>query len=146
MPKSRAMLDFFTSKGLRYTPIREAVLSVLVGQGRPLSHAEVKQSVGKRIDRVTLYRTLAALRGAGLVHQILGKDGIWRYSSHDSDALDCPGKHPHFLCLECGKMECLVDQSLPHVEVPSQCAVIGKQLVVYGACGACQKRSSLRKS
>jgi Fur family transcriptional regulator, ferric uptake regulator len=137
--------DIFSSRGLRRTPIREAVLSVLVGQGRPLSNAEVRQSVGERMDRVTLYRTLETLRGAGLVHQILGKDGIWRYGVHAPGFLDCPANHPHFLCLECGKMECLPAQTLPHVEVPSRYAVKGKQLVVYGCCGACGKSGSRRK-
>jgi Fur family ferric uptake transcriptional regulator/Fur family zinc uptake transcriptional regulator len=88
-------------------------------------------------DRVTLYRVLEALRGAGIVHQVQGLDGVWRFCAHDPDRPGCPGDHPHFLCLACGRMICLVGQSLQRVDVPGGCSVEGKQCVVYGRCADC---------
>ena len=126
------------SRGLRRTAVREAVLRALAGRGRPLSHAELARVVGAGVDRVTLYRTLNALHEAGLVHRVLGEDAVRRYSSHDPDAPACPGDHPHFLCLECGRMRCLSGQALPRVTVPRGCQVRGKQLVVFGLCEACR--------
>jgi Fur family ferric uptake transcriptional regulator len=145
MSERRAISDFLALKGLRRTKIRKAVLAVLAEQARPLSHAEVRRSVWKLADRVTLYRTLEALRGAGLVHEVLGEDGIRRYCRNDPVAPGCPGNHPHFLCLQCGKMICLSGQSLPRVSVPEEFAVKGKQLVVFGLCELCSKRSAQRK-
>ena len=101
--------------------------------------------IGSGVDRVTLYRTLETLHRAGLLHQIRGEDGVLRYGSHDPDSPVCPGNHPHFLCVVCGQMRCLVDQRLPRVKVPAGCEVKGKQLVVFGYCEACcSERASAR--
>jgi Fur family ferric uptake transcriptional regulator len=138
MSHARLVSDLFASKGLRRTAVRKTVLAVLTDRGRPLSHAELRRVIGAKVDRVTLYRTLETLHRAGLVHQVLGEDGVWRYCSHDPDTAACPGNHPHFLCLGCGQMVCLADQLLPHVKVPERYEVKGKQLVVFGFCDACK--------
>jgi Fur family ferric uptake transcriptional regulator len=124
--------------GLRRTKAREAVLSLLCMAERPLAHHEiaVRPEAG-RLDRVTLYRTLTALQRAGLVHRIQGVDGVWRFRANATDRVQCPGNHPHFLCLHCGEMSCLDAQRLPWVSVPEGTEVKGKQLVVYGRCGKC---------
>jgi Fur family transcriptional regulator, ferric uptake regulator len=141
-----AAADLLSSRDLRRTAIREKVLSFLIGRGRPLSHAELLRMIGADIDRVTLYRTLETLQKAGLLHQVLGEDGVSRYGSHDPDAPSCPGNHPHFLCRGCGQMLCLSDQAMPHVTVPEHYTVKSKRLVVSGLCAACQGRRSRRKS
>jgi len=112
---------------LRATHQRKVVLRLLVEKGSPLSHSEISSTLVESLDKVTLYRTLQTLKGAGIVHQVQGLDG----------AKGCPGDHPHFLCLHCGKMFCLTDQRLPRVEVPEGMTVEGKQLVVYGCCSEC---------
>jgi Fur family ferric uptake transcriptional regulator/Fur family zinc uptake transcriptional regulator len=89
------------------------------------------------LDKVTLYRTLQTLKTYGIVHQVQGLDGVWRFCAHDPESKGCPGDHPHFLCLHCGKMICLTGQRLPRVEVPEGMTVEGKQFVVYGCCSEC---------
>ena len=66
-----------------------------------------------------------------------GIDGVWRFCAHGEGADGCPGDHPHFLCLECGRMFCLADQKMPRVKVPAGVEVEGKQFVVYGRCAEC---------
>ncbi len=132
--------ELLTLKRLRPTPKREAVLALLLAQGEPLSHAEVERLMPADTDRVTLYRALEALSRAGLAHQVLGADGVWRYCSHDPFQSACPGNHPHFQCQACGKMICLLDQVMPRVEVPREYRVTGKQLVALGLCDLCRKR------
>ena len=124
--------------GLRRTKAREAVLSLLCKAERPMAHHEIAVSPeADRLDRVTLYRTLTALQGAGLVHRVQGVDGVWRFRAHATERVECPGNHPHFLCLSCGEMSCLDAQTLPWVSVPEGTEVKGKQLVVYGRCRRC---------
>jgi Fur family transcriptional regulator, ferric uptake regulator len=142
MYRARVIAELLSSKDLRRTAIREKVLGVLVDRGRPLSHAELVRMIGTGIDRVTLYRTLETLHGAGLLHQVLGEDGVSRYCSHDPDAPSCPGNHAHFLCLGCGEMVCLSDQAMPRVTVPARFTVKSKRLVVSGFCEACQGHHS----
>ena len=139
MRGSQATAGLLSSHGLRRTAAREAVLTLLLERGEPLSHADIRRAVGRSADRVTLYRTLEALHRARLVHQVLGEDGVWRYCSHDPAEPGCPGNHPHFLCLRCGRMVCLKDQPLPRVRVPARFEVKSKQLVLFGRCSACRR-------
>lgn len=131
--------------GLRNTRQRKIILELLFSHGAPLSHGEILSMLDEHLDRVTLYRTLDTLRRAGIVHQVQGTDGVWRFCAHDEMTAGCPGDHPHFLCLECGKMFCLADQRMPHVTVPDGVKVEGKQFVVYGACRECAARNMEEK-
>jgi Fur family ferric uptake transcriptional regulator len=127
-----------TRVGLRVTPVRKRVLAALIRAGYPLSQQELAAMKGLHdYDRVTLYRTLNRLKEAGVVHAVQGMDGAWRFCAHSPHTSGCPGNHPHFLCLGCGRMRCLTGQKMPHVEVPPDVQVQGKQLVVYGLCSKC---------
>ena len=124
--------------GLRATPVRRDVLAALTAAGYPVSRQELAALPGiEAHDRVTLYRTLNRLKAAGLVHAVQGMDGVWRFCAHPPRTPGCPGNHPHFLCRRCGRMRCLIGQRLPHVEVPPDVEVEGKQLVIYGLCADC---------
>ncbi len=127
--------------GLRVTAARDRILRFLLRAGRPMAHAEIAGAEGlAALDRVTLYRTLAALQRAGLVHRVQDRDGFWRFCAHRRRDAGCPGNHPHFHCTRCGRMRCLRDQALPRVAVPGRARVTGKQLVVYGLCPGCARR------
>jgi Fur family ferric uptake transcriptional regulator/Fur family zinc uptake transcriptional regulator len=130
------------TSGLRPTEIRKEVLTILYDKEEPLTHGEIRHLARQELDRVTLYRTLDSMTEKGLVHRVQGVDGTWRYCAHPLRKPGCPGDHPHFLCLECGRMICLEDQALPFVKVPEGFQVDGKQLVVYGLCPDCRKHKS----
>jgi len=130
--------ELLRKAGLRCTKARESLLALLIEATRPLSHQEIADLPGaQHLDRVTIYRALAALEEAGLVHRVRGMDAIWRYRGHDANPEGCPGNHSHFLCLLCNAMFCLSDEPLPWVAVPKGAQVKGKQLVVYGNCPDC---------
>ncbi len=126
--------------GLRRTRAREALLGCLLEAPRPLAPSELCADPAlEGFDRVSVYRSLAALQRAGLVHGVCGVDGVSRYRAHAAEGQGCPGGHPHFLCTGCGGMWCLGDQGLPHVQVPPGATVSGKQMVVYGRCARCSE-------
>ena len=130
--------ELLRSAGLRCTKARESLLTLLCEAMRPLSHQDITTLPGaQHLDRVTIYRTLAALEEAGLVHRVRGMDAVWRYRGHNVKPDGCPGNHSHFLCLSCNVMYCLDDEPLPRVAVPKGAEVKGKQLVVYGNCPDC---------
>ncbi|WP_300526216.1 transcriptional repressor [Aminiphilus sp.] len=133
--------EMLLQAGLRATPIREGVLVLLLREGRPLSHADLtaRSEEIPKCDKVTLYRTLESLTEHGLVHKAQGIDAQWRYCASDPELPGCPGNHPHFLCLSCGAMVCLLGQPLPRIEVPKGVTVLGKQLIVYGICDTCTR-------
>ena len=126
-----------SSAGLRTTRQRRVILELLIRHGSPMSHSEILSMIDDHLDRVTLYRTLDTLKNSGIVHQVQGIDGVWRFCAHEQDTDGCPGDHPHFLCLSCGKMFCLPGQKMPRVNVPEGMHVEGKLLVVYGTCPDC---------
>ena len=135
---SSSVAESLRSAGLRRTPARLAVLARIEALARPVSHAELAALPELAdLDEITLYRTLAALQEARLVHRIHGIDGVWRYCAQPEGILGCPGNHAHFLCTTCGTMTCLLDQPMPRVAVPPGAAVEGRHFLVYGRCAAC---------
>jgi Fur family transcriptional regulator, ferric uptake regulator len=94
-------------KGFRVTDQRMTVLRELAAVRTPVSHAELTERLASSdLDRATIYRNLLSLTKAGvLVRSQLG-DNIWRFelpttTSHEH------GKHPHFVCNDCGDVACL---------------------------------------
>lgn len=132
------------AKGLRATPSRLAVLDVLRESDAPLSHGDVAdQLAGEAWDRATIYRNLTDLSEAGLVRRTDVGDHVWRFEAvsgdHDASA------HPHFVCTECGTIECLPEIELAvRTRASSRSrpprAVKQRQVEVHvrGLCDACQ--------
>lgn len=120
--------------GLRRTPARVSVLACVESLGRPVTHAELQTLLD--LDKVTLYRTLDALAEAGLVHRVLGIDGVWRHCAQP-ETQGCPGNHAHFQCTACGAVRCLLDQPMPRVEVTQGATVVARSLLAWGLCPDC---------
>ncbi len=93
--------------GLRCTTSRVAVLQFLSAVRRPMTHAEVAADLVPRgFDKSTIYRSLVEMSEAGIASRIDVGDHSWRFELKDGD----PGRateHPHFMCLDCGKVTCL---------------------------------------
>ena len=124
--------------GLRRTVGRLRILEALIRFDNPVSHAELSELQElSDMDRVSIYRNLSLFSRSGLIHSVMGEDGVTRFRFHSSRYKGCPGNHPHFLCLSCSKMICLTGQRLPSVDVPEGFTVSGKQLTVYGYCDQC---------
>ncbi|MCG8421266.1 MAG: transcriptional repressor [Proteobacteria bacterium] len=92
--------------GLRATPSRIAVLSLLREAAQPMSHGEVAEHMADEVwDRATIYRNLIDMSDAGLLRRSDMGDHVWRFEAttgnHNSK------EHPHFVCTECGTIECL---------------------------------------
>src|SRR3569623_2403993 len=94
------------AKGLRATPSRLAVLELLRSSDTPMSHGDVADRLATQAwDRATIYRNLTALAEAGLVRRPDVGDHVWRFEAVKDERE--PGAHPHFVCTECGVVECL---------------------------------------
>jgi len=100
---ARALLHGHT---LRVTAPRLAVLRVLVEARGPLSHTEVLERLGVTDwDPATIYRNLVKLRDAGVASVVSRVEGIDRYALASVEGDD--HRHPHFVCDDCGRVECL---------------------------------------
>jgi len=131
--------------GLRRTPVRVGVIDLLLRSARPLS---VPQILGKLraklagVDTVTVYRTLNTFARKKLVHRVRGDDRTWLYAAGDC-AAPAQHLHPHFVCDECGKVECLEDSQIPrtlvdNLAVDRAYAVRYPEVVLHGMCPKCR--------
>lgn len=93
--------------GLRSTTSRVAVLQLVSGAGKPVSHADVAEAlVPQGYDKSTLYRCLIELADAGLLARLDAGDHAWRFEMKGERH---EGDHPHFMCVDCGQVTCLRD-------------------------------------
>jgi Fur family transcriptional regulator, ferric uptake regulator len=133
------------AKGLRATPSRLAVLELLRSSDSPMSHGDVADRLAtQEWDRATIYRNLTDLAEAGLVRRTDVGDHVWRFEAvtgdHEASA------HPHFVCTECGTVECLpeIELAVRTSRTASRAkpprAVKQRQVEVHvrGLCDACQ--------
>lgn|SRR5688572_1867904 len=125
--------------GLRVTGPRVAVLGLLRGARRPLTHGEVAEELGEADwDRATLFRNLIRLCEVGLVRVSSHAGGLTRY-----EAVQEPGHehaHAHFSCNRCGRVECLAgaELALP-ADLGWREAMRDAEVQVLGTCPTCRR-------
>jgi Fur family ferric uptake transcriptional regulator len=123
--------------GLRATPSRIAVLELVRASDAPMSHGDVADLLASQAwDRATIYRNLTDLAEVGLARRTDMGDHVWRFEAvtDDHDA-----QHPHFVCTECGTVECLPEIELVVRRAKAPRAIRQRQVEVHvrGLCDAC---------
>jgi Fur family transcriptional regulator, peroxide stress response regulator len=140
MPQSSTdeIVTTLKAKGLRVTPQRFAVYANLLSR---TDHPTVEQLL---VDlnqscpvssQATIYSSLQALRGAGLIREVLLEAGVSRY-----DAIVEP--HHHFHCQTCGAIEDIGWDALPVVEfdrLRSGLQAVSYETTVRGYCDRCSQ-------
>jgi Fur family ferric uptake transcriptional regulator len=126
-----------SEKGIRVTAQRIAILRELGKLRAPVSHPELTERLaGPTLDRATIYRNLLSLHEAGfLVRTQLG-DGVWRYELPREAAFE-HGRHPHFVCTDCGDIECLPENAVALRGTAAKAKVSEVQL--RGRCEDCAR-------
>ena len=122
---------------LRRTDHRRTILEVLLNAKGPKSADEIMTAMSKKsANKVTVYRTLESMVGAGLVHRAF----VHKRAEHFELADRCTGAqcHPHFTCVSCGVTNCVVGVSMPIVKGLEQGFVVRRQQVhLEGLCPRC---------
>lgn len=97
--------------GLRSTAARVGVLRHLADHGKPVSHGEVVDSLSEfGFDQSTIYRVLHELAEAGLLSKLDLGDQLRRFEYREAKSAH-ELEHPHFMCVDCGKVTCLEEFS-----------------------------------
>lgn len=127
--------------GLRSTSARLAVMQQLKATRKPISHAELADNLSPTgLDRATVYRNLMDLAESGLVSRAELGDHVWRYELR-RNGHDHASEHPHFVCIDCGKVTCLNDVRVDISPAPgtkkSQIAGL-TEVLLKGHCGKCK--------
>lgn len=126
--------------GLRSTAARVGVLRHLAGHGKPVSHGEVVDSLNEfGFDQSTIYRVLHELTDAALLTKLDLGDQIRRFEFRTA-ASQHELEHPHFMCVDCGKVTCL--EEFTFQLTPSRGPRRDKlgeitEVLLRGHCGQC---------
>ncbi len=126
--------------------MRVGVLDLLISRAEPLAATRILEAMPAGTDAVTVYRTLNTFVRKKLVHRVRGEDRTWRYAAGAAKEASVH-QHPHFVCEQCGRVECLEGAQVPAPLVPS--LKIGKayairyaEVVLHGTCPRCRTTPS----
>lgn len=121
---------------IRKTKSVEALLNEFEKDSGAISVIELIKRFNSSLNKTTVYRVLDKLEDDGVLHSFLGINGIKWYAKcsgcSKSQHIDV---HPHFQCLDCGKVDCLdVSITIPKLSMRE---VIASQILIQGRCEAC---------
>ena len=87
-------VDILKKKNLKKSIQRIAIIDALQKRMRPLTEEEIKEEMGELYDRITFYRTMQTLVGAGIVHRVVVDKTMVEYAINNKGE-EC--HHAHFL-------------------------------------------------
>ena len=121
---------------VRKTKSLELVLNEFQSLTTAISVIDLIKKLNSKLNKTTIYRILEKLEDDGVVHSFLGKNGIkWYAKCRNCSKSNHSDVHPHFECIDCGKIDCLTEEikipSIPNREVRSS------QILFQGICESC---------
>lgn len=121
---------------VRKTKSLELVLNEFQSLTAAISVIDLIKKLNSKLNKTTIYRILEKLEDDGIVHSFLGKNGIkWYAKCRNCSKSNHSDVHPHFECIDCGKIDCLTEEikipSIPNREVRSS------QILFQGICESC---------
>lgn len=140
-PSLDELRERIRASGLRVTSPRVAVLQRLLQATAPVSHGELAEALSPQWDRATIYRNLTDLTDAGLLRRTDVGDHVWRFELRsDEGGGHEDNKHPHFVCDECGDVQCLPEEMVElHSSRGAPKALKGREVEIQlkGRCDRC---------
>lgn len=135
--------EYLARKRLRLTRERRAILEEML---QIRGHFDTDQLLmhfrrkGRGVSRATLYRTLARLVEAGLVHKIEMEHGQARY-----ETMVGRHHHDHMICVACGRIiefeSREIERAQDEVCRKKGFTMTGHMHQIRGHCAACAARS-----
>lgn len=121
---------------IRKTRSIEVLLAEFQNGGDAISAIELIKRLDLKLNKTTVYRVLDRLEDDGILHSFLDKSGIKWYAKCNT----CTNSmhfdaHPHFQCINCGKVDCVaIDVQIPNI--PNR-EVVVSQILIQGKCENC---------
>ena len=121
---------------VRKTKSIELLLNEFRYETAAISSIELTKKLNSKLNKTTVYRILKNLQDDGVLHSFFGKDGVKRYAMcRDCTKLKHADIHPHFECVDCGKVDCLkLEVKIP--KIPNR-EVSSSQILLQGKCEDC---------
>ena len=121
---------------IRKTKSVEVLLNEFNNSSSAISATKLISKLNSRFNKTTIYRILDKLEDDGVLHSFLGKNGLKWYAKCNGCSADYHNDmHPHFQCLDCGKVDCLTfNVKMP--KIPNRIIKLS-QLLIQGKCEEC---------
>jgi Fe2+ or Zn2+ uptake regulation protein len=126
--------------GGRITRARRALIETIGRSPRPLRPRELQSALaadGIRMDRVSVYRNVAALIELGLVHRVVGSRAVRPCGEKEQRC------HHAIVCSECGSAREFhsgaLERALSAVRRATRYRVQGHVIELRGVCERCQR-------
>lgn len=125
---------------LKVTLPRLKVLENIFNKDTATSQPELEKSIGKAIDRVTLYRVLNVFEEKGIIHKIFDLHGTATYAlcSPQCTTHQHHDEHVHFSCSICNSIYCLQEIKLPEISTPPGFSINQIAISAIGICNKCK--------
>ena len=121
---------------IRKTKSVEILLNEFNNTVEAISVKKLVENLSSEFNKTTIYRVLDKLEGDGILHSFLGEKGLkWYAKCNDCSAGKHNDLHPHFQCLDCGKVDCLPN-SITLPKIPNR-KIEFSQLLIQGRCETC---------
>ncbi|HSX08165.1 MAG TPA: Fur family transcriptional regulator [Candidatus Saccharimonadales bacterium] len=139
--ETRQFQAVLAASGYSLTRPRQIVFDLLIAP-EPQSMAELVKKAAGKIDRASVYRTVALFEELGIAHRIyIG----WKYKLELSDQF--LAHHHHLSCLRCGKVVDIHDDARVEAFITGVAEQFGfaprrHQLEVDGWCAVCQAETA----
>ncbi|MEQ9187734.1 MAG: transcriptional repressor [Cryomorphaceae bacterium] len=126
------------SRKIKPTAMRLLVLQQLMQLSSAVGLTELESSF-ELVDRTTLYRTLKTFEKNKLIHSIDDGTGVPKYALC-LEGCECNPEdlHIHFHCTDCKETFCLIQTSVPMVQLPVNFELNEISMVIKGTCGNCK--------
>lgn len=126
-------------RGGRITRARRELLQIIARATRPLTPSELHRLLlrrGVRIDRVSVYRNLAALLELGLLHRVVGSTAVRPCADAEQRC------HHAIVCAACGGVRefhsAALEKALGEVRRSTRYRVLGHVIELRGLCRRCR--------
>lgn len=127
---------------LRSTKTRQVLLTTLHEAAGPLPPPEIValcHKAGRKANKTTIYRDLAALEQAGIVERVIVSDRKQYFELTER------GHHHHFVCIECDTVEDILLDETDFLKQSERLAgqsgfsVLRHSVEFFGRCRMCTK-------
>ncbi len=121
---------------IRKTQALEILLAEFENDSGAISAKELIKRLDSQMNKTTIYRVLEKLEDDGVLHSFLGNSGIkWYAKCNGCSKSRHIDVHPHFQCIDCGKVDCLnISMKIPEL---SGREVVASQILIQGKCEVC---------
>lgn len=124
---------------LKKTLGRELVLDFFQKRTQAISHGELVDEIGSKINRASLYRILQDFEHGGLIHKVPDDEVSVKYAYCHNGCNEHAhsDNHVHFKCENCGETRCLEEVEVPQFKLPASLKVQQTSVLLNGLCEAC---------